>query len=220
MSEAALVSAARRGKRSAFEELCQRSGQAVYRTVYRITKNREDAEDALQDAYLRAFLHLKDFDGRSNFSTWLTRIAINSALMLLRKRRAGREISMEGYSDGTETVAPLETPDRAPNPETRLALKQRHEKLRGAIDGLRPSIRKVIELQLSHDHSMKETAGMMGISVCAAKSRLFHAKAQLRKSLTSKTTSDASPRQQMQRLNGREMQYANDRGFEMSESQI
>jgi RNA polymerase sigma factor (sigma-70 family) len=186
VSEAILVAAAKNGQRAAFDQLCEFSSRKILRTTYRITRNQEDAEDALQEAFLKAFVHLKDFDGRSNFSTWLTRIAINSALMILRKRRQGREISVDEFAERNEAGPVWEISDPNPGPETNYAQEEREKLLWGAIEELRPSLRKVIEFQLSRDCPMKKTAGMIGISVCAAKSRLFHAKTALRKSLRTK----------------------------------
>jgi RNA polymerase sigma factor (sigma-70 family) len=191
MTEALLVSAAKRGERTAFEQLCEHSAQRILRTTLRITRNREDAEDALQDAFLKAFTHMKDFDGRSTFSTWLTRIAINSALMLLRKKRLGREVSVDTFGDKNEKGSVWEFPDPTPGPETQYLQEEREQLLWKAISSLRPSIRKVVELQLSRDCAMKDTAKKTGISVCAAKSRLFHAKAAIRKSLRPKTIGGA-----------------------------
>jgi RNA polymerase sigma factor (sigma-70 family) len=191
MTEAMLVAAAKRKQQGAFEQLCERSAQRILRTTLRITRNREDAEDAVQDAFLKAFTHIKDFDGRSSFSTWLTRIAINSALMLLRKRRLGREISVDSFADQNEKGQVWEISDPTPGPETQYLQEERERMLWDAISTLRPSVRKVVELQLSRDCAMKETAKTTGISVCAAKSRLFHAKAAIRKSLRPKTIGGA-----------------------------
>jgi RNA polymerase sigma factor (sigma-70 family) len=176
-----LVGAAKCGQTVAFDVLCERLAPRILRALFRITKNREDAEDALQDSFLRAFLHIGEFDGRSAFSTWLTRIAINSALMILRKKRTSHEVSLEGSADSGAKPASWEMPDHAPNPEKRYAQHERENILRGAISTLRPTIRKVIELQQLQEHSMKETAAIIGISVPAAKARLFHAKIALRK---------------------------------------
>lgn len=176
-----LVAAAKRGQNVAFDVLCQRFTPRILRSLQRITKNREDAEDALQDSLLSAFTHVREFDGRSSFSTWLTRIAINSALMILRKKRTSHEISMDGSPDPDSTFVTWEIPDHAPNPEKRYVQHERENILRGAIRTLRPTIRKVIELQQLQEHSMKETAAIIGISVPAAKARLFHAKVALRK---------------------------------------
>lgn len=183
MREAILIAAAKSGQRAAFDQLCEFSSRKILRTTYRITRNQEDAEDALQEAFFQAFAHLKDFDGRSNFSTWLTRIAINAALMILRKRRQVREISVDEFAERNEAGPVWEISDPNPGPETNYAQEEREKLLWGAIEGLRPSLRKVVEFQLSRDCPMKKTAGTIGISVCAAKSRLFHAKTALRKSL-------------------------------------
>jgi RNA polymerase sigma factor (sigma-70 family) len=191
MTEAMLVAAAKRGQKTAFEQLCEHSAQRILRTTLRITRNREDAEDALQDAFLKAFTHIKDFDCRSSFSTWLTRIAINSALMLLRKKRLTREISVDGLADQNEQGLAWEISDPTPGPETQYLQEEREQLLWKAIGTLRPSVRKIVELQLSRDCAMKETAKTTGISVCAAKSRLFHAKAAIRKSLRPKTIGGA-----------------------------
>ena len=180
--EAGLVSAAKRGHQAAFGELCQRHAKRVFRTMLRITRNREDAEDAVQDAFLQAFRHLENFDGRSTFSTWLTRIAINSALMILRRRRNARFVSLDGPGDPDGTETHPEVADRAVDPERRCLEHERGRILRDAIGTLRPSARRVIELQQLEELPMKETARAMGITVPAAKSKLFHAKAALRKS--------------------------------------
>lgn len=181
LDERSLVRAAKCGQSAAFDVLCERLAPRILRSLYRITKNREDAEDALQDSFLSAFVHLAEFDGRSTFSTWLTRIAINSSLMILRKKRNSQEISLEGTADSGANQMTWDMPDHAPNPEKRYAQRERENILRGAIGNLRPAIRKVIELQQLQEHSMKETAAIIGISVPAAKARLFHAKVALRK---------------------------------------
>ena len=181
LDEKRLVAAAKYGESVAFDVLCERLVPRILRSLLRITKNREDAEDALQDSLLSAFIHIAEFDGRSAFSTWLTRIAINSALMILRKKRTSHEISMDSSVDSDMKTASWEMPDHAPNPEKRFAQNERENILRGAIRTLRPAIRKVVELQQLQEHSMKETAAIIGISVPAAKARLFHAKVALRK---------------------------------------
>jgi RNA polymerase sigma factor (sigma-70 family) len=181
LDEKRLVLAAKYGESVAFDVLCERLTPRILRSLLRITKNREDAEDALQDSLLSAFVHIAEFDGRSAFSTWLTRIAINSALMILRKKRTSHEISIDSSADSGENNLTWEMPDHAPNPEKRYAQSERENILHGAISALRPTVRKVIELQQLQEHSMKETAKIIGISIPAAKARLFHAKVALRK---------------------------------------
>jgi RNA polymerase sigma factor (sigma-70 family) len=181
-AEKKLVEAAKGGQSTAFATLCERYAQQLHRAAHRITRSREDAEDAVQDALMRAFIHLRDFDERSSFATWLTRIAINSALMILRKKRTSLEIAMEGIDDfGADQVC-YKIADRAPNPERRYAQSEEHRILKKAIRTLRPTLREVVEVHQLRELSMRETAQATGISLAAAKGRLFHAKAALRKS--------------------------------------
>jgi RNA polymerase sigma factor (sigma-70 family) len=182
LSEARLVEAAKNGHPTAFDTLCERYTHRVFRTAQRITRNREDAEDAVQDALLRAFVHIRDFDGRSNFATWLTRIAINSALMILRKRRTTLEVVTKDRDDLGATEQSYKIPDRAPNPERRYLQNEKARVLKKAVQALRPSLRDVVEIQQLQERSLQETAEMMCISVAAAKSRLLHARVALRKS--------------------------------------
>ena len=180
-SDAKLAAAAKRGERVAFDELFRRHAQTMFRTTYRITRNREDAEDAVQDCFLSAFVHLKSFDGRAQFATWLTRIAMNAALMRLRKNRTAREVPLD------QSAEPIEIPERqftdsALNPEDRYARREQERILKSAVADLRPTIRTVVEVHQFQEHSLHETAEFLGISVPAAKARLFHARAALRRS--------------------------------------
>jgi RNA polymerase sigma factor (sigma-70 family) len=177
-----LLKAARSGEASAFERLCAPTKARMYQTLHRITKNHEDAEDALQESMLSAYMNLHRFDGRSSFSTWLTRIGINAALMTLRKKRTHRELPIDGPGEDGEKSAYFEAPDHAPNPEERFARQEREVLVREAVKSLRPTIRKALELGQMQEKSMRETAKTLGISVAAAKARLFHARAALRKS--------------------------------------
>jgi RNA polymerase sigma factor (sigma-70 family) len=177
--EASLLETAKSGETAALDTLYRAYAETLFRTVHRITRNREDAEDAVQDSLLRAFLHLKSFDGRSTFSTWLTRIGINSALMILRKRRNSGEIS--AHCPGVDDTL-WEVPDSTPNPERRYAEREQGRILKDAVSNLRPTIRRALELQVLEHRSIEETAAQIGISVSAAKARVFHAKAALRKS--------------------------------------
>jgi RNA polymerase sigma-70 factor (ECF subfamily) len=168
------------------EEIWRTHAKQLLRLTQRITKNREDAEDALQDSFLRAHVHLHDFDGRSSIATWLTRIAINSALMILRKRSGATQVSIDSVgATGTEAIA-LIPADQAPSPEAQYADVEVQAIVRSAIGTLRPSIRGALELQILEERSVKEIAGSMGLSVPAAKSRLFHARAAVRQSLQAK----------------------------------
>jgi RNA polymerase sigma-70 factor (ECF subfamily) len=145
----------------------------------RITRNREDAEDAAQDCFLSAFVHLKDFDGRSRFATWLTRIAINAALMKLRKNRTAREVPIDEPNPLFEPIAQREFRDDAPNPEESCSARERRRILKSAISGLRPRARRVVELHQLQEHSVRETAQILGISTTAVKGRMFHARVAL-----------------------------------------
>jgi len=181
-SEKWLVEAAQGGYSAAFATLCQRYTNQILRAAYRITRSREDAEDAVQESLLSAFIHIADFDGRSSFGTWLTRIAINSSLVILRKRRASREIPMDSSNEFGEKLPVQEPADPALNPEKEYAENQRRKMLRTAVHRLRPAMRKAIELRQLEEHSLDQTASLMGVSVAAAKSRIFHARRALRKS--------------------------------------
>jgi RNA polymerase sigma-70 factor (ECF subfamily) len=145
----------------------------------RITRNREDAEDAAQECFLNALVHLKDFDGRSQFATWLTRIAINAALMKLRKSRGAREVPIDEPNPSSEPVAQRDVRYDAPDPEESCSLRERKRIMESAISGLRPRTRNVVELIHLQEHSIRETAQILGISTGAVKSRMFHAKISL-----------------------------------------
>ena len=178
--EAQLVAAAQTGHHAAFGELYARHSKKVYRVALRITKNHEDAEDAAQECFLNALVHLTSFDGRSAFSTWLMRIAINSALMKIRKNRACPEISRDERVEAREDFAAFEPVDPCPDPEEQFAQRQRERIVTGAVRKLRPALRQVIEMRRLREFSTKETARTLRISVPAAKSRLHHARVALR----------------------------------------
>jgi RNA polymerase sigma-70 factor (ECF subfamily) len=185
-----LVVRAKAGDTLAFVELRERHSTKVLRTVYRITRNWEDAEDALQESLLKAFRHLNGFENRCSFSSWLTRIAINSALMTLRKRRACKEISIDIAGDDCEIFGRLEPQDLSENPERRYARCEREELLNGAMLQLKPGLRDVIQLRQVEEYSMNELAECLGISLPAAKSRLLRAKRALRTILQYATAQD------------------------------
>src|ERR1700722_1539720 len=180
MSEAALVSMAKLGDGDAFVELSNLHANRLLRTIYQITRNWHDAEDALQDATLRAFSHLKDFEGKSSFSTWLTRIAINSALMILRKKRGCYKIPFDGTDDSGGNHECWEPRCPAENPENRLVRKEREELLIDAILRLPLLLREVIELRQARGYSTREIAQSLGITASAVKSRLSRARVTLR----------------------------------------
>lgn len=154
----------------------------VFRTVHRITRNQEDTEDVLQESWMRGFMHIRGFDGRSAFSTWLTRIAINAALMMLRKRRGVHEYSLDDQLELNHPRFP-ETKEPAQNPEERVLAREEQMLVRRAIRRLPPRLRVVVELRQSRDGSIEDIASLAGISVAATKSRLLRAKLALRRPL-------------------------------------
>jgi RNA polymerase sigma-70 factor (ECF subfamily) len=176
-----LVGAAKLGDRPAFAELWERHSNTAFKVAYRITKNRDDAEDAIQDAWMKAYVHLTTFDGRAKFSTWLTRIVINSGLMTLRRKRSHPETSME-ITDG-KTWQHWEIADQTKNVEELYERRERTERLKRAICRLQPTLRNVVEIHQSNDRSVKEIADLAGLSVAATKSRLLRARRALRKDL-------------------------------------
>lgn len=177
-----LVAAAKRGDAGAFEELVNRYEAKIFRLTMNITRNREDAEDAMQEAFLKSFAHLKDFQGDSRFYTWLVRIAANEALMRLRKRRPNL-FSLDEPIEGDEDLMPRELEDWGPSPEQRFAQTEMREILSEVIDKLEPDFRIVFVLRDLEELSTEETAKTLGISVPAVKSRLLRARLKLRQKL-------------------------------------
>jgi RNA polymerase sigma factor (sigma-70 family) len=185
LSDESLVASAQSGLHLAYDELCRRHSIKTFRTVQRITRNREDAEDALQDSLLKGFTYLKRFDGRSTFSTWLTRIAINSALMILRKkRRSDHEISFEGDASHY-----LQIPDPSSDQEQYFFEGERGCALWKAVRGLPPLLRGVTEARYLQEASVSDVAALAGVSVAATKTRLLRAKKSLRHALSENGTS-------------------------------
>jgi RNA polymerase sigma-70 factor (ECF subfamily) len=176
-SDEMLVNAAKGGDLTAFNTLCERYSPRTLRKIYSITKDWQDAEDALQDALLKAFTHLKTFEGRCRFSSWFTRIAINSSLMILRKRKVRRETSLDDGSDAESWQLP---DPRANSPETLFAQSETRELIRLAVLHLGPTFREIVELRQLHGHSAKLVSQELGITVAAAKSRLSRARTILR----------------------------------------
>jgi RNA polymerase sigma-70 factor (ECF subfamily) len=180
--EVRLVAEAKLGDGAAFGELCRLHRNLMLRVARRITGNVEDAQDAVQDSLLRAFVAIGSFDERAKFRTWLTRITINSCLMLVRKRR--RVLSTSPGNDESESHANeiAEPPDTAPNPELAVLALERHRALRRAVGRLPRALRMVIESGHLEDRSPVDIARSLGISHGAAKARQFRAIAALRKS--------------------------------------
>jgi RNA polymerase sigma-70 factor (ECF subfamily) len=180
MSDEWLVSAAKDGDANAFVELRDRHSRKILRATYRITRNWEDAEDAFQDSFLKAFLHLNKFEGRSSFSSWVTKIAINTSLMIMRKKGGNRELSMDANDIDCESYDRWEPHDLREDPERRYARHERAELVRGAIRRLHPSLRTVVELRHAQAYSAHEIADSLGISLAAVKSRLSRARSSMR----------------------------------------
>jgi RNA polymerase sigma-70 factor (ECF subfamily) len=177
--ESALVLAAKSGDGRAFEILIERHQQKILAVVRRFTYIREDAEDIVQQSFQKAFVHLHRFEGKSRFSTWLTRIAINEALMFLRRGRGLREVSIDDLSGNEETALGLEIPDSRADPEITFLQGERSRILSAAMNRLRPGIRKAIELRELGELSIEEAARVMGLSVAALKGRVFHGRKKL-----------------------------------------
>jgi RNA polymerase sigma-70 factor (ECF subfamily) len=185
MSDALLVSAAKSGDADAFVELSKRHSRRIFYETYRITRNWQDAEDALQDSLLNAFSHLNNFQERSSFSTWLTRIGINSALMILRKKRNGFEFSLDSTGDPGGEGERWEIPSLAEDPESSYVRGEREALLRKAIIRLPPRCREAVELWRAREYSAQEIAQTLGISVPAVKARLLRARLTLHRLIPS-----------------------------------
>jgi RNA polymerase sigma factor (sigma-70 family) len=181
-SEAQLVATAQHGEPAAYAELCRRHREMVLRTALRITGNVDDAEDVLQDAWMRAFIHIRSFDGRASFSTWMTRIAINSALSVLRQRRKQKEFSLDDPVN-PDNPRLMQMRELSSNPEERCLETERQRLVRQAIGRLPSKLRAAIEIRESQDGSMHDLAMVAGVSVPTLKSRLVRAKLRLREPL-------------------------------------
>jgi RNA polymerase sigma-70 factor, ECF subfamily len=174
------LAAAKGGDAAAFENLCKPAANTMFRIALRMMRNNEDAEDVVQESFQQAFIHLKSFKGDSRFSTWLSRIAINAALMKLRKKKRLRDVSLDESADAEESSSRMEVEDQGPNPEQLYAQKERQRILSEAMNGLTPAVRKAIELRDLDERSTEETARIMGITSSALKGRVFHGRQKLR----------------------------------------
>jgi RNA polymerase sigma-70 factor, ECF subfamily len=181
-TEESLVEAAKHGKNEAFDQLVRRYQERILSVAQRITKNREDAEDVMQESFQQAFLHLHEFQGKSRFSTWLTRIAINESFMFIRKSKTGVEGRTTRAENGLDLVAET-VADRSPNPETQCARRERAAIVRKAVNRLNEPIRNTILLRVFEERSIQETATILDASVSAVKGRAFLAQRTLRKYL-------------------------------------
>ncbi len=182
--DVALVERARGGDVHAFETLVKQYDRQVFRIAQHITQNREDAQDVVQDAFLKAYEKLDQFQGNSKFYTWLVRIAVNEALMRLRKRRTGKMVSIDEDVQTEEGSVPRDLAEWRPNPEQEYNQAELAEILRKTINGLPPGFRVVFVLRDVEGLSTEETANALGLSVPAVKSRLLRARLQLRERLS------------------------------------
>jgi len=180
--EPALVAAAKAGDLNAFDTLVTRYERKIFRLAQNITQNKEDAEDAMQEAFLKAFEHLAEFEGNSRFYTWLVRIAVNQSLMKLRKRRPN-QVSLDEEIDTGEELLPREIEDWGPSPEEQYKQNEMGTILNNAIQDLDPSFRIVFQLRDIEELSTEETAEVLGLSIPAVKSRLLRARLKLRQKL-------------------------------------
>jgi RNA polymerase sigma-70 factor (ECF subfamily) len=186
LDESILVSKAQAGDSSAFSELVSRYQNKIYRLAKHITQNDEDAEDVLQEAFLKAYEHIGGFQGNSKFYTWIVRIAVNEALMKLRKRKSDRTVPLDEPVDTGEEMVNREIAVWEDNPEQRYSQSEIQQILDEAVETLKPDFRTVFVLRDIEELSTEETAEALNISVPAVKSRLLRARLALREKLTRK----------------------------------
>ncbi len=179
-----LVSRAQQGDIEAFEKLVMKYEKKIFRLARNITSNQEDAEDVLQETFLKAYSHLGGFQGNSRFYTWLVRIAVNESLMKLRKRKSDRTVSMDEGIDTGEEIVVREVAVWEDDPEQRHSQTELRAILDQAISSLKPALRTVFVLRDIEELSTEETAQLLGLSIPAVKSRLLRARLQLREKLT------------------------------------
>lgn len=182
--EAALVQRAKRGDAEAYSELVGKYEGKIFRLAKNITQNDEDAEDVLQDAFLKAYSHLPEFQEQSKFYTWLVRIAVNEALMRLRKRKSDKTVPLDEPVDTGEETVVREIAVWDDDPEKRFGKTELRQILDEAIQSLKPAFRTVFQLRDIEELSTEETAQVLGLSIPAVKSRLLRARLQLREKLT------------------------------------
>ena len=184
IEESALVTQAREGDTVAFAELVRRYEGKIFRLAQHITQNREDAEDVLQETFMKAYEHLEQFKGDSKFYTWIVRIAVNQALMKLRRRKSDKSVSLDETIDTGEDTVVREIAAWGEDPEQHFSREELGGILDAAIQSLEPLYRSVFVLRDIEELSTEETAEALGLSVPAVKSRLLRARLQLREKLT------------------------------------
>jgi RNA polymerase sigma-70 factor (ECF subfamily) len=184
VDESILVAQSRQGDTVAFGELVRRYEAKIFRLAQHVTQNREDAEDVLQETFMKAYEHLDQFQGNSKFYTWIVRIAVNQALMKLRRRRTDKSVSLDETIDTGEDTIVREVAAWDENPEQRFSREELGGILDTAVDSLEPPYRSVFVLRDIEELSTEETADALGLSIPAVKSRLLRARLQLREKLT------------------------------------
>jgi RNA polymerase sigma-70 factor (ECF subfamily) len=184
IDEATLVAQSRTGDTGAFGELVRRYEGKIFRLAQHVTQNREDAEDVLQETFMKAYEHLDQFKGDSKFYTWIVRIAVNQALMKLRRRKTDKSVSLDETIDTGEDTVTREIAAWDENPEQQFSREELGGILDTAIQSLEPPYRSVFVLRDIEELSTEETADALGLSVPAVKSRLLRARLQLREKLT------------------------------------
>jgi RNA polymerase sigma-70 factor (ECF subfamily) len=184
IDESQLVTQARAHDATAFNELVRRYEGKIFRLAQHVTQNREDAEDVLQETFLKAYEHLDQFKGDSKFYTWIVRIAVNQALMKLRRRKTDKSVSLDETIDTGEDTVTREIAAWDEDPEQRFSREELGGILDDAIEGLEPLYRSVFVLRDIEELSTEETAEALGLSIPAVKSRLLRARLQLREKLT------------------------------------
>jgi RNA polymerase sigma-70 factor, ECF subfamily len=184
LDESTLVAQAREGDTGAYAALVRRYQNKIFRLAQHITQNREDAEDVLQETFLKGYEHLDQFQGNSKFYTWIVRIAVNQALMKLRRRKNDKSVSLDETIDTGEDTMVREIAAWDEDPEERLSREELGDILNTAIDSLEAPYRSVFVLRDIEELSTEETAEALGLSVPAVKSRLLRARLQLREKLT------------------------------------
>jgi RNA polymerase sigma-70 factor (ECF subfamily) len=171
------------GHVNTLEELVTKYDRRLFRIAYGVTHNREDAEDVVQESFLKAYQHLADFRGASQLSTWLIRITVNEALTKLRKRRTAREVSVDADFEADSDMRPLEVVDWAPNPEQSYRASELREILTGILEELEPVSRTVFVLRDIEGLTTDETTAAMNMSISAVKARLWRVRLQIRQRL-------------------------------------
>jgi RNA polymerase sigma-70 factor (ECF subfamily) len=179
-----LVHACKKGDVTAFEQLVKRHGSRLLRISQTVTRNREDSEDAVQEAFLKAFQNLGEFREDSQFSTWLIRITVNQSLMKLRKQRAHKEVSLDEDFESDGSTLPVDVPDRAPNPEQLCWASELRDILVRTVEELRPILRTVFVLRDVEGLSIEQTAQALNLSQAAVKARLWRVRLHLRERLS------------------------------------